>query len=369
MLWGRQPVISDKTKFRNLAIQQLKIKTLLSVWVGDFFHNSSKKKNMSSGGPKQEATILEIQRLSTEDGPGIRTTVFFKGCSLNCSWCHNPESISARVEIHWIGNRCIGCETCSDVCPEKALSRSDAGVRIDRTACSGCGICVEECPAGAIERLGTSWSLTALLAEVIKDKAYFDSSGGGVTIGGGEPLLQPAFALAFLKELKKKGVQTAVDTCGLCAADALEGVMPFSDLVLFDLKQIDPVKHARLTGAGNETIVANLLRIGRSIRSGSTPTELWIRTPVIPGATDSEKNISGIGALIAGKLKGCVQRWDLLAFNNLCKDKYLRLDRKWAFETADLIGRDRMEKLAETARRSGVDPEIVHWSGITKIEN
>jgi pyruvate formate lyase activating enzyme len=145
--------------------------------------------------------------------------------------------------------------------------------------------------------------------------------------------------------------------------------MPFSDLVLFDLKQIDPVKHARLTDAGNETIVANLLRIGRSIRSGSTPTELWIRTPVIPGATDSEKNISGIGALIAGNLNGCVQRWDLLAFNNLCKDKYLRLDRKWAFETADLIGRDRMEKLAETARRSGVDPEIVHWSGITKIEN
>ena len=323
---------------------------------------------MSKRKENLEATILEIQRLSTEDGPGIRTTVFFKGCALNCSWCHNPESISPKAEIHWIENRCIGCETCRDVCPEQALTRSDAGIRIEREDCSGCGICAQECPAAAIEQLGTRWPLPDLLTEVVKDKAYFDSSGGGVTIGGGEPLLQPSFAIAFLKGLKEKGVHTALDTCGYCAPNALDGALPHTDMILFDLKQIDSKRHAQLTGAGNETIIANLFRVGRHVQGGSAPTKLWIRTPVIPGATDTEENVKGIGELIAGNLGSSVQRWELLAFNNLCKDKYLRLDRDWAFETAELIGRDQMEKLADTARESGVDPAVVHWSGSTKIE-
>lgn len=324
---------------------------------------------MSSIGSEQEATILEIQRLSTEDGPGIRTTVFFKGCSLNCSWCHNPESISAKPEIHWIENRCIGCETCSDVCPEMALMRSDTGVRIAREDCTGCGICAEECPAAAIEKLGANWLVTDLLNEVIKDKAYFDSSGGGVTVGGGEPLLQPAFAIAFLKGLKAKGVHTALDTCGHCSPKALVDVLPYTDMVLFDLKQIDSEKHAHFTGAANENIIANIMRIGQHIQRSGAPMKLWIRTPIIPGATDTEANIKGIGALVADNLGGVVQRWELLAFNNLCKDKYLRLDWQWSLASTELLSGHRMEELAETARESGVDPSIVHWSGSTKIEN
>ena len=322
---------------------------------------------MKSIETEQEATILEIQRLSTEDGPGIRTTVFFKGCTLNCAWCHNPESISPKAQVHWVENRCIGCDTCSEICPDGALSRSVVGVEFDRGACSGCGKCAEECPAAAIELLGERWQLPDLLAELLKDRAYFENSGGGITLGGGEPLLQPEFATALLKRLNEQGIHTAVDTCGHCSPKAFSAILPHVDLVLFDLKLASSDQHARFTGAGNENIITNLKAIGQRTRSPKKPPDLWIRTPVIPGTTDSEENISGLGELIADQLNGCIQRWELLAFNNLCKDKYARLDLQWAFESAELLSTDRMEKLARAARSSGVDPAIVHWSGSTKI--
>ncbi len=323
---------------------------------------------MIGGVSEAKATILEIQRLSTEDGPGIRTTVFFKGCTLSCRWCHNPESISPRPQIHWIGNRCIGCGTCRDACPDNALAMTASGLKIDRAVCSGCGTCAEQCPAGAIERLGTPWSLGNLLAEVLKDRAFFERSGGGVTLGGGEPLFQAAFAAALLAELKAQGVHTAVDTCGHCAWESLAAVLPHTDLLLFDLKLIDSAEHARFTGAGNQTVIANLKQAARTLRGGNGPQMMWIRTPLIPGATDSERNILGTGRFIASEVNGRVQRWDLLAFNHLCRDKYRRLDLHWDFERTELLERSRMERLAEVARNSGVDPDIVHWSGSTRIE-
>ncbi len=137
-----------------------------------------------------KATILEIQRMSTEDGPGIRTTVFFKGCSLKCTWCHNPESISARPQIHWVGNRCIDCNTCLEVCPEAALSFSDDRVSINRKPCNVCGLCAEECPSTALELIGLHWQPQDLLEELLKDRAYFEKSGGGVTLSGGDPAIQ-----------------------------------------------------------------------------------------------------------------------------------------------------------------------------------
>ena len=148
-----------------------------------------------------KATIFEVQRLSTEDGPGIRTTVFFKGCGLQCAWCHNPESISPKPQMHWIANRCIGCKTCLKVCPENALAFTAAGNRIDRKLCTGCGLCGEECPAGALELIGKQWTLQDLTAEVLKDRSYFEKSGGGITLGGGEPILQATFCRDFLKRL------------------------------------------------------------------------------------------------------------------------------------------------------------------------
>ncbi len=313
-------------------------------------------------------TILEIQRMSTEDGPGIRTTVFFKGCSLKCTWCHNPESISKKSQIQWIDNRCIGCKTCLETCSNQVLSFSETGLEIRRELCEGCGNCVEECPSTALELLGEKWLMKDLAAEIIKDKAYFDKSDGGITISGGEPGLQPQFVSALLKNLKEKGIQTALDTCGLCSQTALEMILPYATLVLFDLKEIDTETHFNLTGSGNEKILENCIFIADFIKDHVHPKTLWIRTPIIPGATDNDKNIQGIGEFIDKNLGNTVSRWELCAFNNLCKDKYQRLDMKWEFTNSELISETTMIQLAEVAKKSGVNPEIVHWSGSTRLE-
>jgi len=315
-----------------------------------------------------DATILEIQRMSTEDGPGLRTTVFFKGCSLNCTWCHNPESISARPQIHWVGNRCIDCKTCLEVCPENALEFTSQGNTVARSVCTGCGICAEECPSTALEMLGQLWNLDDLYAEVVKDKIYFEKSGGGVTLGGGEPTLQSEFCRGLLIRLKENAIHTAVDTCGLCSRKALGRILPHTDLVLYDLKEINSPKHVLYTGSDNHSILENLIYIKDCMGSEGFPEELWIRTPVIPAATDSQENIRGIGQFMADNLDGFVSRWDLCAFNNLCRDKYLRLDLEWAFKDSDLLSKLFMEKMAAVARNSGINPDIVHWSGSTKLE-
>ena len=314
------------------------------------------------------ATILEIQRMSTEDGPGIRTTIFFKGCSLNCIWCHNPESISPHPQIHWISNQCIGCKTCLEICPEGALAFIADGNRVNRNRCTGCGLCAEECPAAALELLGQSWELDELVAEVIKDRIYFEKSGGGVTLGGGEPTLQGLFNLELLKKLKESGIHTALDTCGMCSRKALKELLPYTDLLLFDLKEINQQEHRRVTGTTNEKILENLIFMRDWMQSNSRPSQLWIRTPIIPDATATGENIRGIGKFISANLDGLVNRWELCAFNNLCRDKYLRLDLNWAYKDSDLLSNLLMEKMAAIARNSGVDPAIVLWSGSTKLE-
>ncbi len=312
--------------------------------------------------------IFEIQRMSTEDGPGIRTTVFFKGCSLKCVWCHNPESISPRMQLQWIASRCIACRTCIADCPEKALALSPEGMRVDRAVCNGCGLCAHVCPSTAMEMIGKDWSLNDLLHEVLKDSAYFQQSGGGITVSGGEPGLQARFVATFLKRLREQGVHTALDTCGMVPREALDLLLPYSAMVLYDIKEIDPEKHAAYTGHSNQAILRNLMYTGEFMRSHIYPRDLWIRTPIIPNATAEKENILGIGRFIAEHLNGVVQRWDLCAFNNLCRDKYLRLDRDWSYNENGLLESSRMIDLFETARSSGVDPAIVHWSGATRID-
>ena len=313
-----------------------------------------------------KATILEIQRMSTEDGPGLRTTVCFKGCSLQCKWCHNPESLPARPQILWIGNRCIGCKTCLAVCPENALAFTSQGNTVDRSKCTGCGICAEACPSTALESLGQLWNLDDLYAEVVKDKIYFEKSGGGVTLGGGEPTLQSEFCRGLLIRLKENAIHTAVDTCGLCSPKALGRILPHTDLVLYDLKEINSQKHEQLTGSDNHGSLENLIYSKDCMDREECPEERWIRTPVLPGATDSDDNIRGIGRFLADNVAGSVSRWDLCAFNNLCRDKYLRLGLNWEFKNSDLLGKLFMEKMAAIARNSGVNPDIVHWDGSTR---
>lgn len=316
-----------------------------------------------------EGRILEIVRMSTEDGPGIRTTVFLKGCTLRCAWCHNPESISPLPQLCWIGSRCIGCKTCLSVCTEKALELTPSGMRIARNRCTGCGACAQECPGTALELLGKIWPVDDLVKEVVKDKAYFETSGGGITVSGGDPSMQSEFVGAFLKALREKGLHTAIDTCGHCTPKALDRILPYSALVLYDMKLIDSDAHRQFTGFSNERILENLIHVADFMRSHVHPRDLWIRTPIIPGATAFDENIAGIGKWIAKHLKDVVRRWELCAFNNLCRDKYLRLDQKWAFHDESLLTDAFMEELSDTARRSGVDPAIVFWSGATRLEN
>lgn len=312
-------------------------------------------------------SVLNIQRMSTEDGPGLRTTVFLKGCSLQCAWCHNPEAICFAPQVVWHRTRCVGTRVCDTVCREQALRRDGAGVRIDPERCNACGDCVEQCPGGAFELLGKTWDLDALVAEVARDRSYYESSGGGVTVSGGEPGLHAAFVAAFLERCRAIGLRTAVDTAGLVALGALLDLARHTDLILYDLKEIDSERHACFTGQPNDKILANLRALADRMRTEATPPALWIRTPLIPGATLTDENIEGIGRFIATYLADVVSRWELCAFNPLATDKYERLQLEWTFAGAPPIGASELEHAAAVARRSGVDPKIVVATGMTRV--
>ena len=312
------------------------------------------------------APVLNVQRMSTEDGPGLRTTVFLKGCSLTCTWCHNPESLSPNPEVVWHEWKCIGSRMCDATCERGALSRSGDRVVIDRELCNGCGDCAAPCPSTALELLGVERSAADVAGEVLRDRSYYTPAGGGVTISGGEPGLRPRFVRTVLEVCRAEGVHTAVDTCGMCSQAALDQICAAADLVLFDVKEIDEDKHRRFTGRSNKRILSNLVRISGKIGSAGGPSRLWVRTPLVPGATATEENVAGIGRFLASRLSGTVERWELCAFNNLARDKYRRLGRCWEFEDAELLTTGELERLSDVARRSGVDPAIVVATGATR---
>jgi pyruvate formate lyase activating enzyme len=314
--------------------------------------------------PSPTGRILHLQRLSTEDGPGIRTTVFFKGCPLRCAWCHNPESISSKMQVQWLAARCLGCGACVATCPNGCLELTDGGLLTDRARCQACGACAQACPSGAREMLGRMLTVEELLSELRKDRAYYEKSGGGVTLSGGEPALQPQFAEALLYGLKESGISTALDTCGLCSPATLDCLLPHTDVVLYDLKLLDGARHRELTGSPNRQILENLLHL-REMQA-RRPFELWVRTPLIPGATDDTANLSAIGAFLAEEMNGCVTRWELCAFNNLCRDQYARLGMEWAYAATPLMTAEELSACERAAKGSGVDPQIVVPTGATR---
>ncbi len=313
------------------------------------------------------ARVVNVQRMSTEDGPGIRTTVFLKGCSLACAWCHNPESLAREPEVVWHDWKCIGCPGCTDVCERGALYVDAGRVRIDRSRCVGGTTCADACPTTALERIGGERDLDELIAEVRKDRAYFNASAGGVTLSGGEPGVQARFSTAFLRGCRAQGLHTALDTCGMCAPTTFVGMVREADLVLYDLKEIDSDRHRAFTGRGNERILANVVMLAEEMRRRGQPAALWIRTPIIPGCTADAANVQSIGAFIAAQLADVVARWELCAFNNLATDKYRRLDRPWHFAGIELLSDHEMHALETAARTSGVDPAIVAVTGRVRV--
>lgn len=305
------------------------------------------------------ALILDIQRMSTEDGPGLRTTVFFKGCTLKCSWCHNPESISCTPSVQFQKERCIGCYTCINECPNKALYMSDTGIKFDFDKCKSCYDCAEVCPTGAIIVKGKRYTVDELFKELIKDKAYF-GEGGGVTLSGGEVLIQANFAADLLKRLREANIDTAVDTAGYVPYQAIEAVLPYTDHLLYDIKIMDPEKHKFYTGGDNKLILENL------VKAAETGVKIWIRTPIIPDATDNEQNIIRIAEFINRNLNNKIERWELCAFNNLCKSKYEMLDKIWEFKEAKLMGKQKMNGLLSLAKDVLINKDIVSCTGVTE---
>ncbi len=308
--------------------------------------------------------IFEIQKMSTEDGPGIRTTVFFKQCPLRCIWCHNPESLLKTPQLEWFKHKCIGCKTCIETCEQKVLTLDEDGLHIDREKCISCGNCVKECPSTALHMFGEWWDLEGLYNEIQKDKVYYQKSKGGVTVSGGEPTLQSSFLLRFLKKCKGNGISTALDTCGFANRKIYEKLLPFVDLVLLDIKQIDSEKHQEFTGVKNEIILENAELIANYVQNNNK--KMWIRTPIIPNYTATEDNIKGIGKFIIEKLRNIPERWDLLSFNNLCTAKYERLNMDWPLKDLALMTKQEIEILFDIAKKTGV--KNVQWSGLTKIK-
>lgn len=237
----------------------------------------------------RKGRIFDIKRYSIHDGPGIRTTVFFKGCPLSCLWCHNPESIDREFDLmHW-PSRCSGCGSCALACPEKAITRESSGPpRIDRTACTLCDKCAETCLYDALQIVGRDVTADDLFEEVENDRIFFEQSGGGVTFSGGEPLNQRDFLEDVLTGARERTLHTAVDTSGFAPAEDVERMASLTDLVLFDLKTVDEARHKELTGVSNGLILENLRRLATGL------AEVWIRVPLVAGANDDDENIRGM---------------------------------------------------------------------------
>jgi pyruvate formate lyase activating enzyme len=281
--------------------------------------------------------VFDLRKYSVHDGPGIRTTVFLKGCPLNCWWCHNPESQSHKSEMTLRAARCIGCSACVEVCPTGALTIDQGRFSFNEADCNWCGLCADSCPADAREVLGRWMSVEQVMAEIERDVPFYDESGGGVTLSGGEPLMQPDFTRVVLRACRQRELHTALDTAGYANWETLDSIRPYVNLFLFDLKLVDDDLHRKYTGVSNRLILDNLRRLRES------GARVILRTPVVPGVTDGAVNLRGI-AEIAQRLD--IERVDILPYHHSAAAKYERLQRSYALPDVRPPSDERMQQLA-----------------------
>ena len=266
--------------------------------------------------------VFNIQRYSLHDGPGIRTTIFLKGCPLRCLWCDNPESQWVTPQIVFHNERCIYCDACLEVCPQSAIAFTGGeGKTILSERCNLCGGCLEECYSGALEQIGRLITVDEVIAVAIEDQSFYEESGGGVTLSGGEPTVQAEFCRSLLKACHKRAIHTAIETCGHTSWATWQTLLPYLDLILYDLKQIDLIKHIQQTGVSNRLILDNLRQLARSGK------QIIVRRPVIPGYNDSPAEIHALAKFI--KETGALQDVNLLPYHRFGQNKYELLGQKY----------------------------------------
>ena len=266
---------------------------------------------------KPKANVFDIERFALHDGPGIRTTVFLKGCPLDCLWCHNPESRSQKNTLLFTAEKCIACEQCVQACTHEVHRFVDGHHELIRERCIACGTCVDVCSAGGLELDGQLMTVDEVIEQVILDAPFYRRSGGGMTISGGEPLTSYIFTRALLEAARSREIHTAVDTSGFGPWQHLQRLAAFTDLFLYDIKHMDAERHRTLVGLSNEGILDNLHRLDQLGKP------VWIRIPLIPGLNDDEDNYHAIGRFLS--ILKCVQRVEILRYHRLAESKYERM--------------------------------------------
>lgn len=297
-----------------------------------------------------QGIVFDITRYAIHDGPGIRSTVFFKGCPLSCPWCHNPESRAAMPELCLTPQRCVNCGACVQACPHGAIAPHEEVLNTDTGKCARCGTCVEACPSGARRMAGHEMSVAEVLAEVEKDRIFYDESHGGVTFSGGEPLMQADFLRACLEACRQRGYHTTLDTCGYARIETVLSVAATTNLVLYDLKLMDDARHRQYAGVSNAPILDNLRALDARGHA------LWIRVPLIPGINDDDDNLSATAAFVQSLRTR--PPLHLLPYHRAGSDKYQRFGKRYTMAGTPPHTRERLAEIAGRLAALGLDVKV-----------
>ena len=297
----------------------------------------------------KKGLVFDVKKFAIDDGPGIRTTIFLKGCALRCRWCHNPEGQVSAPELMYRRTRCNGCAECIRICPEKVISQVAGKISINRKSCNLCGRCCQECPTEALTIIGKKVSLKELLKEIGKDLIFYDESKGGVTVSGGEPLLQLDFLNAILEECKKRNIHTAVDTCGYARQQDMDRISEHVDLFLYDIKIVDEKKHRNYTGVSNKLILKNLQTLAKK---GSN---ILVRFPIIPGINDDQDNVRRTAEFMVS----CgIRNINLLPYHRSGIEKYEGLGRIYELNRKLKVSDKKLNLIKERLEAHGLIVKI-----------